>query len=215
MSDLYWNAISPDMRAVMNGFGKSELGSHFYLAGGTALALQIGHRTSVDLDFFSPDLDIPTARESIQDSLHEFAPELADSSWGNLVFVAWTVRVGFYGYGYPLVEELIKAENVSLASISDIGLMKLDTLLSRASRKDFHDLYAICQRMSLRALLDLAPRKYSHTRDFEAQAVKHLVYFERAEQEAPVPLIEDVSWEDVKTFFRDQASTIGKDWLQP
>ena len=214
MNDLYWNTISHDMRVVMNGFGKSELGSHFYLAGGTALALQIGHRISVDLDFFSPDLDIPTAREALQDSLHEFATELADSSWGNLVFVARTVRVGFYGYGYPLVESLSKADNIALASVTDIGLMKLDTLLSRASRKDFHDLYAICQRTSLRNLLDAVPRKFSNTRDFEAQVVKHLVYFERAEQEAPVPLIEEVSWQDVKAYFRAQASKIGKDWLQ-
>jgi len=213
MSDLHWNTISPDLRVVMNEFGKSEVGSHFYLAGGTALGLQIGHRVSVDLDFFSPDLDIPAARETLQNSLHEFSPELADSSWGNLVFVARQVRVGFYGYGYPLVDSLVKAENVSLASISDIGLMKLDTLLSRASRKDFHDLYAICQQTTLRNLLDAVPRKYSHARDFEAQVVKHLVYFERAEQEAPVPLIEEVSWEDVKKYFRAQASAIGKDWL--
>ena len=91
--------------------------------------------------------------------------------------------------------------------------MKLDTLLSRASRKDFHDLYAICQRTSLRNLLDAVPQKYSHARDFEAQVVKHLVYFERAEQEAPVPLIEEVGWDDVKAYFREQASAIGKDWL--
>ncbi len=213
MSNLYWNTISPDMRVVLNGFGKSELGSHFYLAGGTALALQIGHRASVDLDFFSPDLDIPTARETLQDSLHEFSPELADSSWGNLVFVARNVRVGFYGYGYPLVEPLSKADNVSLASMIDIGLMKLDTLLSRASRKDFHDLYAICQRTPLRNLLDAVPRKYSHARDFEAQVVKHLVYFERAEQEAPVPLIEEVDWQTVKNYFEQQAKEIGKSWL--
>lgn len=213
MNELHWNTISPDMQLVMSGFGNSEIGKHFYLAGGTALALQIGHRLSVDLDFFSPDLDIPTVRETLQNSLREFSPELADSSWGNLVFVARTVRVGFYGYGYPLVDELIKAENVSLAGIADIGLMKLDTLLARASRKDFHDLYAIGQRMSLRALLDAASRKFSHARDFEAQVVKHLVYFERAEQEAPVPLIEEISWEEVKTYFRAQAAAIGKDWL--
>ena len=167
----------------------------------------------MDLDFFSPDLDIPTARETLQDSLHEFSPELADSSWGNLVFVARNVRVGFYGYGYPLVEPLSKADNVSLASMIDIGLMKLDTLLSRASRKDFHDLYAICQRTPLRNLLDAVPRKYSHARDFEAQVVKHLVYFERAEQEAPVPLIEEVDWQTVKNYFEQQAKEIGKSWL--
>ncbi|MDL1944931.1 nucleotidyl transferase AbiEii/AbiGii toxin family protein [Chloroflexi bacterium CFX2] len=213
MNELHWNTISPDMRRVMGVFGDSEIGKHFYLAGGTALALQIGHRLSADLDFFSPDLDIPTARETLQNSLREFSPELADSSWGNLVFAARTVRVGFYGYGYPLVDALVTAEKTSLASISDIGLMKLDVLLSRASRKDFHDLYAICQRMSLRALLDLASRKYSHARDFEAQVVKHLAYFERAEREAPVPLIEEISWEEVKTYFRAQAVAIGKDWL--
>jgi hypothetical protein len=91
--------------------------------------------------------------------------------------------------------------------------MKLDTLLSRASRKDFHDLYAICQRIPLRTLLEAIPQKFSHARDFEAQVVKHLVYFERAEQEAPVPLIEEVSWNDVKAFFRAEASKIGKGWL--
>lgn len=214
MSKLYWNTISPDMRTVMKTFENSEIGKHFYLAGGTALALQIGHRVSIDLDFFTPDLDIPTVRYTLQKALGDFSPTLADSSWGNLVFTAGQVRVGFYGYGFPLVDSKVDAEGVSLASVSDIGLMKLDALLARASRKDFHDLYAICQRMSLRSLLDLAPRKYSHSRDFEAQAVKHLVYFERAEQEAPVPLIEETPWEDVKTFFRHQASTIGKGWLQ-
>jgi hypothetical protein len=215
MSDLYWNTISPDMRMVMKTFGNSEIGKHFYLAGGTALALQIGHRVSIDLDFFTPDLDIPTVRDALQKALGDFSPTLADSSWGNLVFTAGQVRVGFYGYGFPLVDSTVDAEGAPLASVSDIGLMKLDALLARASRKDFHDLYAICQRRSLRTLLDLAPRKYSHSRDFEAQAVKHLVYFERAEQEAPVPLIEETSWEVVKAFFRDQAATIGKDWLQP
>lgn len=213
MNDLHWNTISPDMRLVMNAFGTSEIGKHFYLAGGTALALQIGHRLSVDLDFFTPDLDIPTAREALQESLSAFAPALADSSWGNLVFVAKQARVGFYGYGYPLIDAPVNAENIPLASVSDIGLMKLDTLLSRASRKDFHDLYAIFQRVSLRDLLDLAPRKFSHARDFESQVVKHLVYFERAEQEAPVPLIEEIDWNDVKAYFREQASSIGKDWL--
>jgi hypothetical protein len=213
MKNLHWSTITPDMREVMNGFGKSDIGSHFYLAGGTALALQIGHRTSMDLDFFSVDLDIPTVRAALQHSLLEFSPELADSSWGNLVFVARNVRVGFYGYGYPLVETLSKIDNVLLAGVTDIGLMKLDTLLSRASRKDFHDLYAICQRIPLRALLDAIPQKFSHARDFEAQVVKHLIYFERAEPEAPVPLIEEVSWNDVKAFFRTEASKIGKGWL--
>ncbi len=214
MSELYWNTITPAMRNVLVGFSQTKLSKEFYLAGGTALALQIGHRLSVDLDYFSPtQSDIPSLMEPLRAALNPFSPVLADSSWGNLVFLADNVRVGFYGYGYELAAPLIKAENIELASVTDIGLMKLDALLSRASRKDFHDLYAICQRMSLRALLDFAPHKYPGVRDFEAQVTKHLVYFERAEQETPVPLIENVDWETVKDWFRKQATEIGKSWL--
>lgn len=213
MSMIHWETISPTMREIIRGFGKNEIAKHFYLAGGTALALQIGHRRSIDLDFFSPDLDIPFILESLRASLEKYSPILADSAWGNLVFVAKQVRVGFYGYGYPLIEPPTQAENISLAGLTDIGLMKLDALLARASRKDFHDLYTICQHISLRSLLDVAQKKFEHVRDFEAQAVRHLVYFERAEQETPVPLIEEVSWEHVKEFFQNQAKDLGTSWL--
>ena len=111
------------------------------------------------------------------------------------------MRVGFYGYGIPLVAPLRVVDGVSLASIPDIGLMKLDALQSRASRKDFHDLYAICQRMTLRELLDLAPRKHIASRDFESQVVKRLPFIERAEAEEPLPLLKEVSWETVKAIF--------------
>ena len=118
-----------------------------------------------------------------------------------------------YGYGYPMVAPYRIMEGMRLASVADIGLMKMDALLARASRKDFHDLYAICQRIALQNLLDLAPQKYPATRDFETQVAKRLVYFERAEQEEPLPLIEQVSWETVKAFFRQQATGLVKGWL--
>ena len=95
-----------------------------------------------------------------------------------------------------------------------LGQMKLDALLGRASRKDFHDLYAICQHIPLRELLDSAPQKYPNVRDFEAQTVRRLAYFEHAEQEEPVPLLQDVPWETVKSYFRAQAISLGKDWLE-
>jgi len=214
MSGLHWNTVSPALRTVLDDFSKHSIASEFYLAGGTALALQLGHRVSVDLDFFSPtQSDIPALMEPLRRALMNHAPMLADTSWGNLVFLADNIRVGFYGYGYELVRPLVKVNDVSLASLEDIGLMKMDALLARASRKDFHDLYAICQRISLRELFDIAPRKYPHTRDFEAQVVRHMVYFDRAEQETPTPLIEVVEWEIVKDWFRKQAKEIGNSWL--
>jgi len=215
VNQVYWNTITAAMRSVWEGFAISKIAGKFYLAGGTALALQLGHRLSVDLDFFSPtQSDIPALMEPLRRALKDFSPILSDSSWGNLVFLANDVRVGFYGYGYALVNPLLKIDNLTLAGVEDIGLMKLDALLARASRKDFHDLYAICQRVSLRELLDMAPRKYPDTRDFEAQVIRHLVYFDRAEQETPVPLIERVEWNTVKDWFREQAKQIGNSWLE-
>lgn len=210
---VIWEVISPTMRKILTSFGNSLVGTSFYLAGGTALALQLGHRRSIDLDFFSPTEDIPTIRQALSESLRPFNPLLTDSAWGNLVFLAHGIQIGFYGYGYPMVAPFVDADGVHLASIPDIGLMKLDALQARASRKDFHDLYAICQGLSLRQLLDLAPQKYRHSRDFEAQVVKRLVYFERAELEEPPMLIQDVPWETVKTYFRQQAALLSSSWL--
>jgi len=215
MNELHWNTITPVMRSVWQGFSSSGISAEFYLAGGTALSLQLGHRLSVDLDFFSQtQSDVPALIEPLRHALKDFSPVLADRSWGNLVFLADNVRVGFYGYGYNLVKPLLKIDDFSLAGMEDIGLMKLDALLSRASRKDFHDLYELCKRIELRELLKLAPQKFPDVRDFEAQVARHLAYFDRAEQESPVPLIEQVEWETVKDWFRQQARDIGNSWLK-
>jgi hypothetical protein len=215
MGELHWETISPEMRQVMGGFGQTEIGERFYLAGGTALALQLGHRKSFDLDFFSPTEDIPTIREVLMEALKPFDPILASSAWGNLVFLALGVRVGFYGYDYVMLGEYVLADQTRLASVEDIGLMKLDALLARASRKDFHDLYAICQEvLPLKKLMEAASKKYPDTRDFEAMVTPRLAYFARAEEEEPVPLIKPAPWERVKDFFELQAFLIGRSWIE-
>jgi len=214
MSEFFWNTITEDMKFVLNGFSQSEIGKHFYLAGGTALALRIGRRRSVDLDFFSETEDIPTIRPHLEEALTIFDARLADSSWGKLVYLVNDVRVGFYGYGYELIGSLIEKEGLHLASLEDIALKKLDTLLSRAARKDFYDLYFICQRIPLEQLLGLAPQKYPSVRDFEAQVIKRLVFFENAENQVDPPLLQPVTWQAVKDYFILQAKEIGQDWLQ-
>ena len=214
MSDWFWNTITEDMRLVLSGFSQSAIGARFYLGGGTALALQIGHRRSVDLDFFSPTEDIPAIRSMLENALAPFYATLADSAWGNFVYLANGVRVGFYGYGYPLVASLVETANIRLASIEDIALMKLDALLSRAARKDFYDLYFICREVPLRQLLDMAPQKYPSVRDFEAQVVKRLVFFENADQDMDPPLLLPATWQAVKEYFIEQAKEIGTSWLE-
>ena len=214
MTVLYWDTVTEDMRVVLREFFHSKIGNRFYLAGGTALSLQLGHRRSVDLDLFSPTEDIPSIRASLEESLSALKPELSDASWGNLVFIANNVRVGFFGYGYALLNPLVRDENLRLASIEDIAMMKMDALLSRANRKDFYDLYFISQKVPLKSLLDLAPKKYPSVRDFEVQATKRLAYFEGAEHDPDPILLQPVSWDAVKNYFGEQARQIEQSWLK-
>jgi hypothetical protein len=213
VSTLFWGTITPEMRTILGAFTQSELGAKFYLAGGTALALQLGHRLSVDLDFFSPTEDIPTLRPGLEKAFATFSPTRADSAWGNLVYLARNIRTGFYGYGYEMVAPLVETQEARLASVEDIALMRLDTLLGRAARKDFYDLYFICQNISLRTILDMAPRKYPSVRDFESQTVKRLVYFENAEADPDPQLLSSVSWQQVKDYFVQKSKQIAGDWL--
>lgn len=129
MTELHWQTITPEMRQVMTVFAQSVIGGRFYLAGGTALALQLGHRRSADLDYFTQTEDVPVLIEPLRNSLKSCEPELADSSWGNLVFLARGVRLGFYGYGYELLQQLAEVGETRMASVTEIALMKLYALL--------------------------------------------------------------------------------------
>ena len=214
MKPFFWNTVTEEMREILHGFFNSPLGKKFHLAGGTALSLQIGHRKSIDLDLFSQTEDIPTIRNSLLQSLSSFSPELADSSWGNLVFLARNVRVGFYGYGYELVRPLIAEGPVQLASLEDIALMKMDALLSRATRKDFYDLYFITQNITFETLFELAKRKFPSVRDFEVQVVKRLVYFDSADHDTDPVLLFPADWDSVKNYFTQKAKAIEQTWLE-
>jgi predicted nucleotidyltransferase component of viral defense system len=214
MTALFWNTVTEDMRLVLEEFFKGRFGDKFYLAGGTALSLQLGHRNSVDLDLFSPTEDIPSIRADLEEALAALNPGLADSAWGNLVYTVRNVRVGFYGYGYVMVKPIVEESNLRLASIHDIGLMKMDALLSRASRKDFYDLFFIAQTIPLKDQFTLAPQKYPSVRDFEVQVTKRFVYFESAEHDSDPILIKPVSWQAVKDFFVEQAKEIEQSWLK-
>lgn len=215
MTAPHWETVTPTMRQVLEVVGQSDLVPDFYLAGGTALALQIGHRRSIDLDFFSATDEVrPETHRRAARALARFQPAVVEATWGNLVFAtADGLRVGFFGYGYPLIEPTTSVVGTLLASLADIGLMKLDALATRSGRKDFCDLYAIAQHISLRELLDRAPEKYAGFRDFEAMVVRRMAYFERAEQEEMPAMLEPVNWETVKAFFGAQAMLFGHQWM--
>lgn len=150
----------------------------FYLGGGTALALQIGHRDSIDFDFFKEE---EIATQKLFDNLEEFFTghhllkvQEERSTLG--LIIDDSVKLSFFSYRYQLVKELIDEENLKLASMEDIGCMKLSAIIGRASNKDYIDLYYILQSVALEDLLEKAAKKFP---DLDRNLIlKSLVYFE-------------------------------------
>ena len=114
---------------------------------------------------------------------------------------------------YPLVEPSDSAEGVAVASVVDVGLMKLDALAGRGSRKDFYDVYAIAQRIPIPDLLALGEQKYPNARDFALMTVKSLLIFENADRDFQPDLLTDLAWEQVRQFFIEQAQILGRAWF--
>ncbi|MCG3212547.1 MAG: hypothetical protein FOGNACKC_06217 [Anaerolineae bacterium] len=214
LDPTHWQTITPEMRKTLRLIGQQSFVQRFYLAGGTALALRLGHRRSVDLDFFSATDEVTRkSRQEILAALASLSPQALEDTDGNLLLEVAGLHVGFFGYGYPLLEPTATVENVPVASVTDIGLMKLDALISRGSRKDFYDLYVIAQKISLPTLLNLGETKYPYARDFELMAIESLVLFENADRDVQPTLFIDVAWEEVRQFFISQAQALSESWF--
>lgn len=94
----HWEAIDDRMRELLRQIGRHQFASRFYLAGGTALALQLGHRRSVDLDFFSESDQVkPDTHQEILQALDSLNPRAVEKAFGNFVLSIADVSVGFFG----------------------------------------------------------------------------------------------------------------------
>ncbi|MFA6042980.1 MAG: nucleotidyl transferase AbiEii/AbiGii toxin family protein [Patescibacteria group bacterium] len=168
----------------------------FYLAGGTALALQLGHRVSVDLDFFTPKhFSVPVLRKCLQ-SLGRYEPVLQEAD--TLIARVDGVKVSFFAYRYRLLFPFLKDQGVSLADRRDIACMKLDAISDRGSKKDFVDLYFLLQEYNLSKLFTLFSKKYSSVHFNTAHILKSLVYFEDAETEPMPRMLLPVPWKKIQ-----------------
>ena len=168
----------------------------FYLAGGTSLALHIGHRRSVDFDFFtSRNFDTREIIGKLR-NLGEF--ELFHEAGNTLNGSVNNVRISFFSYRYPLIGKLHKHVCLSVADLIDIALMKLEAISGRGSRKDFIDLYFLLHYFSLTELFEQYPFKYGKQVSNHYHLLKSLIYFEDAEEQPMPVMVTDISWEQVR-----------------
>lgn len=179
----------------------------FYLAGGTAVALWLGHRESIDLDFFSAQ-NINTLR--LRQQLSSCGTFLLDEeSAGTLHGTLDGVKVSFLEYPYPLLQPHANYDGINIADLQDLACMKLEAIASRGKKRDFIDVHALTQRgNSLQIMVSWFEQKYQGLQYNLAHLIKSLVYFQDAEND-PMPVMrQPADWSQVKGFFQRDVRTL-------
>ena len=193
---LSLQTIQPDTLELLKALSAHSELQETRLVGGTALALQYGHRQSVDLDFFG---HLPEDRDVLLEMIHSIGKvTVLNQSKAILQTVINDVKVDFVDYSrYPWIDEPVKGDGFALASDKDIAAMKVNAIIGRGTRKDFIDLYILLKHYSLAEILDFYRRKYPEFSEY--RALLSMTYFEDAEmQDMPIIFI-DTTWDEMKT----------------
>ncbi len=202
MVSFYGEAVTPACLKALRYVRQHSFIADFYLAGGTALALHIGHRVSTDLEWFSTtDPLLTPKRETISLALGKSDQfEVASEQDGMLYTRLFGVDVNFIHEHHPLLEPSVKYADVQLASPTDVGLMKLAAINSGGTRRDFVDLFCLRGVVTLNQLLDLATIKYADRPNFLVASGQALTCFEEAEQQPMPDMLVPVTWSDVRAY---------------
>jgi len=172
---------------------------HYYLGGGATIAIYLGHRHSVDLDWFTEEgiTDPMRLAQNIRDKGIPFVTGQIER--GTLHGTISGVRIRFLEYKYPLLKPLIIWQKAAcqLATLEDLACMKLSALTQRGSKKDFVDIYALGLRyFSLRDMLRLYQKKFS-VEDM-GHVLYGLSYFDDADKERLPKMFWDTDWRTIK-----------------
>lgn len=201
---IHPDAITDDQKRVLQTLGPVATDHDFYLAGGTAVALQLGHRRSVDLDWFTEtSLSDPMQwAQKLREAGIAFTTSSVDE--GTLHGSVHDVRVSFLEYRYALLQPPISWDDyeTEFAALDDLACMKLVAIAQRGAKKDFIDLYALIrEHRPLPVLIERYRQKYSP--DDIAHLLYALVYFDEADEERTPVLLWDVQWPTIKQALRD------------
>jgi hypothetical protein len=183
----------------------------FYLAGGTGLALHLGHRRSEDFDFFRAGALVPQDLLTVLPQTGDVA--VLQEAAGTLTVRLQGVATSFFRYDYPLLRPLRESPwELALADPDDIAAMKLAAVAGRGSRKDFVDLYVYAHEIaSLRQALAWFREKYRGVTVDPYHLLRSLTFFEDAESETMPHLLVALTWDEIKAFFRAETARLFRD----
>lgn len=214
---MFAGALPEKTRALLRRIGPIVVEKGFYLAGGSGLALQLGHRISEDLDFFtgrafepsSLSITLKAKVDRLQEILTEVQTLMADLDG---------VKCSFFYYEVPLIFDVVSFHDLKIADWRDIGAEKFKTVAQRGSKRDFFDIFCILQaeKFTLEEGVSLFKTRFQSSGLNLYHALRSLTYFEDADLEPDPNMLKgyDFSWEEVKSFFLKHQPELEKLFLQ-
>ncbi len=155
---LHYKTVNTKTLELLSKIQSVDIFKNLRLVGGTSLALQIGHRESIDLDFFGvlniDKFEILTALNNIGNV------KIIQSTKNINIFSVNGIKVDIVNYPYPWLEKTHLEDQIKLAGKSDIAAMKLSAITGRGSKKDFIDLFFLLKEFSFKELLSFYEQKY-------------------------------------------------------
>lgn len=209
---MFTKAILPDTFRALKLVSKIKIIQKSYLAGGTALALHLGHRISEDLDFFTQaELDEQVLLSELK-RLPEFVEE--GTAWRTVWGKINKVKFSLFYYEYPLIKKTIDFKGIQILTKEDIAAMKIHAVGDRGTKRDFFDLYFLSKEFSLEQMLKFYDKKYHKLSNNLYHIIRSLSYFTDAEIDADPEMLISTSWQEVKDFFQKQAIKLAQDKLK-
>lgn len=192
---LQADAVDPRLLELLKfAMAQPELNG-LRLAGGTALALRLGHRLSVDVDLFGT-IDFTTV--DVADVLGRYGrAELIQRSRNIEIYTVDGIKTDLVNYRYEWLRPTLDVDNMRMAALEDIAAMKLNAVSGRGSRKDFIDIYAMLKNYSIKEMMGFYSEKYYDGSVFQVR--KSLTYFHDADQEAMPQMLWPLRWDEIKT----------------
>lgn len=191
---LYKQTVNPRLLEILSALMNHPIFNEFQLVGGTSLALQIGHRESIDIDLFGfgelEELEVSEFLSSLG------KVQVLKKSKNILIYSVDGVKVDLVNYKYPWLNPFINLENLRLADLRDIAAMKLNAISGRGSKKDFIDVFFLLKKFSLVDMIGFYNRKYKDGSEF--LVLKSLTFFGDADAEDTPKMLIPTDWQEVK-----------------
>lgn len=199
---LYLETVESSTLELLKKLQRLPVLEQTRLVGGTALALQLGHRKSIDLDFFGTvDCEAEYLRESIAGmaslTILKESPHIH-------IYIVDGIKVDIVNYKYPWLDDVALEQGLRLASVSDIAAMKITAIIGRGTKKDFIDIAFLLHHFSLEEILHFYAAKYNDSSVF--MAMKSLAYFDDAEADPMPDMFVNQSWQQVKAYILSKIS---------